>query len=107
MRDNKKLNRLSRHFVGLLHEELKKEFSGDPNMLKAIEASEKDTTFNYDVISEQRDYERAKKIAEHESELEMLGMDRIADILVNTCLVPHSVALLISRTAWEKHFLES
>lgn len=107
MHDNKELNRLGRHFTGLLCEELKKEFAGDSNMLKAIEKSENDTTLNYDVISTKRDYERAKAIAKHESELETLGMERIAQIIEEVCLVPTSVAMLISRTAWEKHFLES
>ncbi len=104
---HKELNQLGRHFTAILHEKLKIAFADNPNMLKQIEAHEKDTTFNYDVISEKPDFDRAHKIAKHEAELEMLGDERVADILVEVCLIPKQTASFIAKTQWEKHFLES
>lgn len=103
----KELNLLGRHFTAILHDKLKIAFADNPNMLRQIEAHEKDTTLHYDVISTKPDFDRAHKIAKHEAELEMLGQERVANILVDVCLIPYDTALLISRTQWEIHFLNS
>lgn len=92
------LNKTGRHFIDILHEKLKESFANDKNMLKAIELSKKDESFNYEKNSEQPDEERAIRIAQHESQLEMLYKEDVTELIVRVCKLTHANAKDIVET---------